>query len=63
MQLFKSYTLTWWQFSLLKTAMIAFGAALGATWPAAVGSWIPVLWIVFIVFGTYLMFVTFKQIQ
>ena len=32
---FKSYTLTWWQFSLLKTAIIAFGLALGASWPAA----------------------------
>jgi hypothetical protein len=61
MYLFKSYTLTWWQFGLLKTAMIAFGLALGATFPATFAAWLPVLWVLFIVFSVYLMYVTFKQ--
>jgi hypothetical protein len=60
---FKSYTLTWWQFSLLKTAMIAFGLALGASLPAVIEGWIPLLWVLFIVPGTYLMVVAFKQMQ
>lgn len=58
---FKSYTLTWWQFGLLKTAMIGFGLAVGASWPAVLGSWIPLLWVIFLVPGIYLMFVAYKQ--
>jgi hypothetical protein len=33
----------------------------GASWPAVFGSWIPLLWVIFLVPGIYLMFVAFKQ--
>jgi hypothetical protein len=58
---FKDYTLTWWQFGLLKTAMMAFGLAVGASWPATFGSLVPVLWVLFIIPSIYLMYVAFKQ--
>jgi hypothetical protein len=61
MNLFKSYTLTWWQFGLLKTALIAFGLAIGASWPAVVSGWVPVLWVIFIIPSIYLMSVAVKQ--
>lgn len=62
MKPFKSYTLPWWQSGLLKTAMIAFGLAMGASGPAAFAGWISVLWVIFTVPGIYLMVVVFKQI-
>jgi hypothetical protein len=58
---FKNYSLTWWQFGLLKTAMIAFGLAVGATWPGLFAEWLSILWIVFLLPSIYLMFIAFRQ--
>jgi hypothetical protein len=63
MYLFKDYTLRWWQVSLLKISMVAFGLAVGATWPGAFAGWIGLLWVLFIVPAVSLTFITFKQIQ
>ena len=42
---FRSYTLEWWQIGLLKISMIAFGIALGATWPGVFAGWLAPLWL------------------
>ena len=33
--MFRDYTMRWWQVSLLKVSLAAFGLAVGATWPGA----------------------------
>jgi hypothetical protein len=61
MNTYKSYTLTSWQFGLLNSAMIAFGRAVGASWPAVFGSWIPLWWVIFLGPVILLMLVAFNQ--
>ena len=56
MNVFRDYTIKWWQLSLLKVCMIALGLALGATWPGVVAPWTTLLWIVFVVPAAYLTF-------
>ncbi len=57
---FKSYTLTWWQVSLLKLSMLSLGLVVGATWPEAIATWTVVLWILFAIPAAYLTFVGFR---
>jgi hypothetical protein len=61
MNLFKSFTLKWWQGSLFKLSMIAFGLAVGATWPELFVRWITVLWLFFIASGLYITWLWWKQ--
>ena len=60
---FTDFTLAWWQVGLLKLSMVAFGLAVGATWPGAFAGWIGLLWVLFAVPAVYLTFVTFRQMQ
>jgi len=57
---FKSYTLTWWQVSLLKLSMLSLGLVVGATWPEAFVTWTVLLWILFAIPAAYLTFVVFR---
>ena len=57
---FQSYTLEWWQIGLLKISMIAFGIAVGATWPGVFGGWLTLLWLVFVAGAVYMTFVGLK---
>ncbi|MAG91951.1 hypothetical protein CMO83_04710 [Candidatus Woesearchaeota archaeon] len=61
MNIFKDITLKWWQGSIFKLTMMAFGVAVGTTWPAIFSSWTTVLWIIFVVGAIYLATVWFKQ--
>ncbi len=63
MTLFKDYTLTWWQFGLLKSSLMAFGILVGSTWPAVFSGSLAIalLWIVFAVPAIYLVIITLKQ--
>lgn len=61
MKIFKTYDFQWWQIGLLKLSMVAFGLAVGATWPAAFAGSLTFLWIVFIVTAAYLTYVGLKQ--
>jgi hypothetical protein len=53
MNLFKSFTLTWWQGSLFKLAMISFGIALGASWHEFFIRVTGIFWLLFIILGLY----------
>ena len=47
MRIFKDYTMRWWQVSLLKISMMAFGLAVCATWPGAFEGRLLWLWLIF----------------
>ena len=61
MNIFKSFTLKWWQGSLLKIAMISLGIVIGATWPEIFVNWVTVLLIVSIVSASYITYIWWKQ--
>ncbi len=61
MNIFKSYTLKWWQVSLFKIAMVSLGVAIGATWPEIFIRWTPVLWLLFITLAIYISYIWLKQ--
>ena len=64
MKYFKDYTLSWWQFGLMKISLIALGILIGCTWPAVFGgAWvIALLWGAFAVPAIYLAAVSLKQV-
>lgn len=53
-RIFREYTMSWWQVSLLKVSMAAFGLALGATWPGAFQGWVSWIWLIFALPAAYL---------
>lgn len=63
MKLFKDYTFHWWQFGLLKIALIALGILIGSYWAEYFKSStvITALWLAFILPAIYLMGVALKQ--
>ncbi len=61
MNIFKSFTLKWWQGSLLKIAMISLGVAIGATWPEIFIRWTSVLWLLSITLAVYISYIWLKQ--
>jgi hypothetical protein len=60
--LFKSFTFAWWQLSLFKLSMVAFGLVVGSTWPSIFVGWRDVLLVVFVVPALYLSYVWLKQL-
>lgn len=61
MKIFHDYTFTWWQIGILKLCLIAFGVAVGATWPGAFIGWVVALWLIFAVTAVYLYYIGIKQ--
>jgi hypothetical protein len=61
MNLFKSFTLHWWQGGIFKIAMISLGLAIGLTWPEFFIALRPVFWGLFIVLAAYITCVWWKQ--
>lgn len=61
MNLFKSYTFTWWQIGILKWALLAFGAAIGAYWHDFFGANLTTLIITAIIASAYIMYASLKQ--
>jgi hypothetical protein len=59
--LFKSFTLKWWQASLFKLAMLAAGVAIGTYWYDFFHDYLPVLILVAVVVGSYVTYVWWKQ--
>jgi hypothetical protein len=43
MNIFKNFTLTWWQGGLFKWGMLALGIAIGATWSGFFAGYLPAL--------------------
>jgi hypothetical protein len=61
MNIFKSFTLTWWQMGLFKWSLIALGILLGSHWPNLFIPWWPVLLILFVLPSIYLAWIWWKQ--
>ena len=61
MNLFKSYSLTWWQMGILKLALLAMGAAIGAYWHEFFGANLVLLVVIAAIAGAYIMYATLKQ--
>jgi len=61
MNIFKSYTLKWWQGGLFKISMISLGIAIGVTWPELFVSWTPILWLLSILLAIYIGYIWLKQ--
>jgi hypothetical protein len=61
MNLFKTFTLKWWQTSSFKIGMLALGIAIGAYWHEVFGGYLLALLIVAAVTLAYVTYVWWKQ--
>lgn len=61
MNLFKTFTLQWWQTGVFKWGMLALGIAIGAYWHAFFGSYLLILVLVAAVSLAYVTYVWWKQ--
>jgi hypothetical protein len=43
LNIFKTFTLKWWQAGLFKLGLLALGVAIGSYWTVFFGGWLPVL--------------------
>jgi hypothetical protein len=59
--LFKTFTLTWWQASFFKAGLLALGIAIGAHWSDFFGGYLVVLIIVAVVCLAYITYARAKQ--
>ena len=61
MKLFKAYTFSWWQMGVLKLALLAIGAAIGAYWHEFFGANLTTLIIIAAIATVYTMYLALKQ--
>ena len=61
MNLFKSFTLTWWQAGLFKICLISLGVVIGATWPGVFGPWRVELLGVYVLLGVVIASIWWRQ--
>jgi hypothetical protein len=61
MNIFKSFTLKWWQVVLFKLSLISFGIILGVYFQAFFLQWIVFVTILFVLAGLYITTVWWKQ--
>ncbi len=61
MNIFKSFTLKWWQTGLFKWSLISLGLLVGSAWPDIFIHWRAVLWVLFVAPSIYLTCVWWKQ--
>ena len=61
MNLFKSFTLTWWQAALYKVGMLAFGIVVGTYWHELFASYLLPLIVVAMVSLAYVSYLWWKQ--
>jgi len=61
MKPFKSYTFTWWQLGILKLALLAIGAAIGAYWYEFFGANLTILILIAIIGIVYIMYISLKH--
>lgn len=43
LNLFKTFTLTWWQAAFFKIGMLTLGIAIGTSWPGLFSGYLPIL--------------------
>jgi hypothetical protein len=61
MNIFKSFTLKWWEGSLFKWSMLSLGILIGATWPEIFLPWRALLGVLFALPSLYITWVWWKQ--
>jgi hypothetical protein len=61
MNIFKTFTLKWWQTGLLKLGMLALGIAIGAYWHDVIGGYLLILIAVAAVSLAYVTYLWWKQ--
>ncbi len=61
MDLFKSFTLAWWQMALLKVGLLAVGIVIGTYWHGFFRKYVPVLIGIAVVTLVYVTYVWVKQ--
>jgi len=61
MNVFKSFTLTWWQASLFKLSVLSFGLILGSVYYTFFSQWTLFLAVVFVVTTVSIIAVWWKQ--
>jgi hypothetical protein len=61
MNLFKTFSLTWWQAGFFKLGLLALGIAVGACWPSVFAGLLPVLLAIAAVSLLYILYVWWKQ--
>ena len=61
MNIFKSFTLKWWQTGLFKWSILALGIVIGSTWADLFYEWRTVLLLLFLIPGLYITWIWGKQ--
>lgn len=61
MNIFKTFTLKWWQTSLFKLGMLALGVAIGTYWHVVFGGYLLILIVVAALSLAYVSYVWWKQ--
>ena len=61
MNIFKTFTLKWWQAGFFKLGMLALGIAIGTYWRDVFGAYLLILIIVAVVSLAYITYVWWKQ--
>jgi ABC-type arginine transport system permease subunit len=61
MNLFKAFTLTWWQAGIFKAGMLALGIVIGAYWQEIFGGYLPLLITLAAVSLAYVSYVWWRQ--
>jgi hypothetical protein len=61
MNIFKNFTLKWWQAGIFKLVQLFLGIVIGSTWPELFRGWIPFLFPLFLISGGYVGYLWLKQ--
>ncbi|HTP56682.1 MAG TPA: hypothetical protein VMJ72_00170 [Candidatus Paceibacterota bacterium] len=63
MNIFKHFTMSWWQVSIFKLGLICGGIILGAYFPAFFLNWMPLVIVLFVISCVYLIPVWWRQVR
>jgi len=61
MNLFKTFTLRWWQAGVFKISLLSLGIIIGATWPEIFNAWRMVLVVLFVFSTAYVLWLWLRQ--
>jgi len=61
MNLFKTFTLAWWQAGIFKVGMLTLGIVIGAYWQEIFGGYLSLLFIIAVVSLAYVSYVWWRQ--
>ena len=62
MNIFKSYTFSWWEMGIFKLALMAIGISIGIYWQSFFIQYIEVIWGIAILASIYSMYIAIRQI-